>query len=98
MTAYILAFIMNVNNFEPVILKDCSKIELSQSKAEAQKQLSAVRGLSLKCEQIEDKISYACISTNQKLVGRIIVLKDFDECKAFAGKTSKDMKNLMNVK
>lgn len=98
MTAYILAFMMNVNNFEPVIIKDCSKIDMAQSKAEAQKQINALAGMKLKCEQIEDKISYACISSNQQIVGRVIVLKDQKECKDFPAKTSRDMKNLLNVR
>ena len=97
MIAYLVAFIMNINNFEPVIIRDCSKIDIFQSKEEALKQVKALNGLNLHCEQIEDKISYACISKSQQLVGRIIVMKDFSECKAFPGKASKDMKSLLNI-
>ena len=98
MTAYILAFMMNVNNFNPIIIADCKKIEISNSKIEIQKQVISFKEMDLNCEQIEDKLSYACLSSNKQIVGRSIVLKDLKVCQEFANKTSIDMKNLMNVK
>ena len=98
MVAYVLAFMMNVNNFEPVIIKDCSKIDIQSSKTEIQKQVKALESMKMRCEQIEDKLSYACISSNQQIVGRAIILKDLNECKAFPAKISKDMKNLLNIR
>ncbi len=97
MTAYVVAFMMNVGNFNPVIIQDCKMIKITDSKIEVMKQVKKMQISGLRCEQIEDKISYACINEKAGIVGRALVLKNLDECKAFPSKTSTDMKNLMNV-
>lgn len=89
---------MNINNFTPVIVSDCKKISISDSKEEITKSLNALKDFSLKCEQINDGLSYNCVSNNQQIIGRAVVLKDLKECKSLPLKTSVDLKNLMNVK
>jgi hypothetical protein len=98
MTAYVVAFMMNIGNFEPVMIKDCSAIKIENAKSEVLVQVKKMQETGLRCEQIEDKISYACVNEKSGIVGRAIVLKDLKECKAFPGKISRDMKNLLNVR
>lgn len=45
-----------------------------------------------------DSLVYNCLNKELGVVGKIIVLKDKSECKAFPKKMSTDMKNLTNKK
>jgi len=89
---------MNLNNLEPVMIKECNRIEIADSKKSALLEVKKIEAMQFKCEQVEDKISYACLNEDLHLVGRVIVLKDLNECKEFPARVSKDMKNLMNIK
>lgn len=95
MKVFLIAYLLNVKNLEPVMLRDCVGIDIVNSKTEAMKQVKAVGTMGLKCEQISDAIAYACINEKKGLMGRITVLKDIKECKGHAAKTSRDMKNLL---
>lgn len=95
MKVFLIAYLLNVKNLEPVVIRDCVEIDIKNSKAEALKQIEAFGTMDLKCEQLDDAIAYACISKKRGLIGRITVLKDIKECKAHAAKTSRDMKNLL---
>jgi len=94
MKVFLLAYIMHVNNFEPVMIRDCVAINISNSKIEALKQVKALGSMGLKCEQHDDTIAYSCVNSEKGLIGRITVLKDIKECKSQPARTSKDMKNL----
>ena len=95
MKVFLIAYLLNVKNLEPVMIRDCVQIDIKNSKTEALKQVKAFGTMDLKCEQINDAIAYACMSEKKGLIGRITVLKDIKECKGHAAKTSRDMKNLL---
>ena len=93
--AYLLSFILDMKALEPVILKDCVSIPLSHSASQVNGQVNILqKSLEFQCQKEDDKIKYACINEQKKLLGMVISLKDQVECRSFSSHIADGLKSL----
>ncbi len=98
MHLFLLSFLMNVNNLKPVVVTNCQKVSSEFAKRELLIQVDKLTKLGMICDQPSYVLSYACVSSDQQRVGKVVVMKDEGECKKFPQKMSSDLKALMNLK
>lgn len=95
---YLLAFIFNVANLNPVVTKNCIVVSADNFKEIAKKSASDIETLGLSCEKNPESVVYNCSNQEKGLIGKVVVLKDQSECKKFPEKMVTDLRNLMNRK
>lgn len=94
---YLLIFAFNVSTVEPVILKNCMSYK-SVEEAKVHKTIDDLKKAGAKCEQADDEITQSWTCMDDKVVTKILFLKDKNECKEFPKKATDDIKKLMGKK
>lgn len=95
--AYLLSFMFNIQNFEPVVGKDCVKFsEVSSAIGEATKTVSKMEDAGFKCEKSTDTVSWSCQNTSSGVVAKVVIMYDKKECRKYPSKMIKDIRKLIN--
>ncbi len=93
---YLLAFVLNVGNLNPVVVKNCVSVTKVDARAAAKSAADDLGKLGLVCDQIPESLVSDCGNQKVGLVGKVLVMKSIDECKALPDLISKNLKNLVN--
>ncbi len=92
---YLLAIMIIITNFKPVVTKDCFEISSDNARTEMEKVVKDLKGAGFSCEKNPDTLVYNCQNPKAKLIGKVLLMKDKNECKSFPTKFANDLKTLM---
>jgi len=91
---YLLVFLLNINNFEPVVTKSCIEYSGEKAKSEFEKEAISMMRNGFSCEKNPDTLVYNCQNQKAGVIGKITVLKNKKECKSFPKTFAKNLKSL----
>lgn len=91
---YLLAVIINITNFKPVVSKDCIELGPDMAQVELEKVAKEMMGAGFSCEKNPGTLVYNCQNLKAKIIGKVLLMKDKNECKSFPNKLAGDLKTL----
>lgn len=92
---YLLAVMINITNFKPVVSKDCIELSSDKARIEFEKVAADMKEAGFSCEKKVDALLYNCQNTKAGVIGKITLMKDKKECKSYPEKLASDLKTLV---
>lgn len=86
---YLLVFMINVGNLQPVTTKDCVKISANKAKQVFAREVAKLLNSGFTCDRFEDNMAQNCISSKSGVLAKVILMRDLVECRATPRKTVK---------
>ena len=94
---FVLTFVFNTSNLQPVIREDCIKYKnIIDAKAKAEESVKAIEEKNFKCEKKDGLMDWTCRNPELYLISQTVVLRDKKECKNLPKKFISDLKTLSN--
>ena len=93
---FVLNYAFNIANFKPIIIKNCVKVG---TVAEGITMISnIIKDLELfsQCTKHPDAVNYTCMNEKEKIITKVILMKNKSECLSTPITEIKKMKTLLN--